>query len=53
MEQQRRPFQLLDVQQYPNILDKITKFEQELNQLVQGHTAVIAYIHKETKSEIS
>ncbi len=39
-------FELLEAKQYPQVLEKITKLEQELNEILPGKTALVAYINK-------
>jgi hypothetical protein len=48
MDQQRHEdqYELLEAKQYPQVLEKITKLEQELNEILPGKTALVAYINK-------
>jgi hypothetical protein len=40
-------FQLVDLTDRPDVMATITKTEQELNQMIDGEVALIAYVNRE------
>ncbi|SEN06610.1 hypothetical protein [Lihuaxuella thermophila] len=40
-------FQLLDLKDRQDVIARITKAEQELNQMIDGEVALIAYVNRE------
>lgn len=42
-------FRLINLEHRPDVITRITQLEQQLNQMIDGEVALIAYVNNEKK----